>query len=193
MRVAPGVEFYLVSSVTGEGFADLERYFTKGKTLVLLGSSGVGKSSFANMVLGREEMLTGGIREADAQGRHTTTYKQCFFIPKEIHLPDGSVLGGGGRIIDAPGIRKLIVSEAEQGMQVSFEDIEELAGQCKFSDCGHKSEPGCAIRAAIQDGSLDKKRWSTYLEMLREERYASERRRLMEKKLEKKMSKRKKY
>ena len=193
MRVAPGVEFACVSSVTGEGFAQLERYFAPGKTLVLLGSSGVGKSSFVNMVLGKEEMLTGGIREADAQGRHTTTYKQCFMIPEEIHLPDGTKLKGGGRIIDTPGIRKLIVSEAEQGLQVSFEDIEELIMQCRFSDCGHGSEPGCAVKAALEDGSLDQKRWRTYLEMQREERFANERRKLMEKRLEKKMSKRKKY
>lgn len=192
-RVAPGVDFACVSSVTGEGFENLEKYFSAGKTLVLLGSSGVGKSSFANMVLGREEMLTGGIREADAQGRHTTTYKQCFSIPEEIVLPDGSVLLGGGRIIDTPGIRKLIISEAEQGMQMSFEDIEELAARCKFSDCGHKKEPGCAIVAALEDGTLDSKRWRTYQDMLREERFASQRRKLIEKRLEKKMSKRKKY
>lgn len=193
LRIAPGVDFACVSSVTGEGFVDLEKYFAKGKSLVLLGSSGVGKSSFVNMILGKEEMLTAGIREADAQGRHTTTYKQCFFIPEEISLPDGNVLNGGGQIIDTPGIRKLIVSDVEQGMQVSFEDIEELIGRCRFSDCGHKSEPGCAIKAALQDGSLDKKRWRTYLEMEREERFANERRKLIEKKLEKKMSKKKKY
>ncbi len=192
LRVASGVDYVCVSSVTGEGLEKLEKYFSTGRTLVLLGSSGVGKSSLANMVLGKEEMLTGGIREADAQGRHTTTYKQCFLIPEEIHLPDGKILQGGGRIMDTPGIRKLLVSEAEQGMQISFEDIEQLAGQCKFSDCGHKSEPGCAIRVALEEGILDRKRWRTYLDMQKEERFASERRKLVEKKLAKKMSKRKK-
>ena len=103
------------------------------------------------------------------------------------------MIKGGGRIIDTPGIRKLIVSEAEQGMQVSFEDVEELARQCRFSDCGHKTEPGCAILAALEEGTLDRKRWRTYQEMQREERFATERRKLMEKRLEKKMSKRKKY
>lgn len=193
LRVAPGVDFACVSSVTGEGFERLEQYFAPGKTLVLLGSSGVGKSSFVNVVLGREEMLTGGIREADAQGRHTTTYKQCFSIPKEIHLPDGTILEGGGQIMDTPGIRKLIVSEAQQGMQVSFEDIEELARQCRFSDCRHGREPGCAVKSALENGELDRKRWQTYMSMQREESFAKERRKLMEKRLEKKMSKRKKY
>ncbi|MBQ8822318.1 MAG: ribosome small subunit-dependent GTPase A [Lachnospiraceae bacterium] len=193
LKVAPGVNFACVSSVTGEGFEGLEPYFAPGKTLVLLGSSGVGKSSFVNMVLGREEMLTGGIREADAQGRHTTTYKQSFQIPEEIYLPDGKVLKGGGLIIDTPGIRKLIVSEAQQGMQVSFEDIEELAGMCRFSDCKHGKEPGCAIKEALENGTLDKKRWRTYQDMQREEQFAAQRRKIMEKKLEKKMSKRKKY
>lgn len=192
-RVAPGVEFACVSSVTGEGFDKLEQYFAPEKTLVLLGSSGVGKSSFVNAILGREEMLTGGIREADAQGRHTTTYKQCFRIPREILLPDGRTLRGGGCIIDTPGIRKLMVSEAQQGMQVSFEDIEELVKQCRFSDCGHKSEPGCVVKKALESGALDQKRWQTYLSMQREEQFAAQRRQLIEKRLEKKMSKRKKY
>lgn len=192
-RVAPGVEVACVSSVTGEGVDALERYFVKGKTLVLLGSSGVGKSSFVNLILGKEEMLTGSIREADAQGRHTTTYKQCFRIPQEIVLPDGRRLQGGGLIIDTPGIRKLLVSEVQQGMQISFEDIEELTGECRFSDCSHRSEPGCAVKRALESGELDRKRWQTYVSMLREESFAKERRKLMEKRLEKKMAKRKKY
>lgn len=145
------MEVFCISSVTGEGIADMERFFAEGKTSVLLGSSGVGKSSFVNVLMGTEEMATGGIREADAQGRHTTTYKQCMFLPKEIVLPNGKVLTGGGC--------------------------------CKFADCNHRSEPGCAIRAALEDGTLPEKRWKTYQEMLREEAFSKERKQIMMKKI----------
>lgn len=184
-RTAPGVDVYCVSSVTGEGFSELETYFQKGKTAVLLGSSGVGKSSFVNVLLGRTEMLTGGIREADAQGRHTTTYKQCIFLPDEIHLPNGESISGGGCIIDTPGMRKLIVSEIEEGKEKSFEDIEGLISCCKFSDCQHKTEPGCAIRAALESGELNPKHWKTYLNLQKEEAYAKERKKVMERRMEK--------
>ena len=149
----------------------------------MLGSSGVGKSSFVNTLMGKDEMQTGGIREADAQGRHTTTYKQCMFLPKEITLPSGELITGGGRIIDTPGMRKLVVSEVEQGLKNSFEDIEELAACCKFSDCRHKSEPGCAIRLALENGTLSEKRWKTYQDLLREEAFSKERKKIMMKKI----------
>lgn len=184
-KAAPNVKYFCVSSVTGEGFAEMEAYFREGKTSVLLGSSGVGKSSFVNTLMGNDRMQTGGIREADAQGRHTTTYKQCLFLPKQMVLPDGSVLAGGGKIIDTPGMRKLIVSEVEQGLQNTFEDIEELIRGCKFSDCRHKNEPGCAVCAALEDGTLEEKRWKTYQEMLGEEAFSKERRQIMKKRMEK--------
>ncbi len=184
-KAAPNVKYFCVSSVTGDGFAEMETYFKEGKTSVLLGSSGVGKSSFVNTLMGNDRMQTGGIREADAQGRHTTTYKQCLFLPKQMVLPDGSVLAGGGKIIDTPGMRKLIVSEVEQGLQNTFEDIEELIRGCKFSDCRHKNEPGCAVCAALENGTLEKKRWKTYQEMLREEAFSKERRQIMKKRMEK--------
>lgn len=188
--VAPGVEIYCVSSVTGEGVAQLERFFKEGKTTVLLGSSGVGKSSFVNMLMGKEEMLTGGIREADAQGRHTTTYKQSMNLPKEIVLPNGEVVPGGGRIIDTPGIRKLLVTDVDEGLQTSFEDVEELFTRCRFSNCGHKSEPGCAIRSALEDGSLEERRWKTYLHMQREEAFAREKKAIIQRRMEKAMRRR---
>ena len=182
-ETAPGVEVFCISSFTGEGISEMESYFAEGKTIVMLGSSGVGKSSFVNALMGKEEMQTGAIREADAQGRHTTTYKQCMFLPKEIALPSGELITGGGRIIDTPGMRKLIVSEVEQGLQSSFEDIEELAACCKFSDCRHKSEPGCAIRLALEAGTLSEKRWKTYQDLLREEAFSKERKKIMLKKI----------
>lgn len=184
-QIALGVDTYCVSSVTGEGFAELETYFQCGKTAVLLGSSGVGKSSFVNALLGKTEMLTGGIREADAQGRHTTTYKQCFYLSEEITLPNGDVISGGGRIIDTPGMRKLIISEMEDGKEKSFEDIESLISCCRFSDCQHKTEPGCAVRVALESGELAEKHWKTYLNMQKEEAYAKARRQVLERKIEK--------
>lgn len=189
-KVAPGVEVFCISSLTGEGIEEMEHLFAKGKTGVLLGSSGVGKSSLTNVLMGKEEMLTGGIREADAQGRHTTTYKQCMFIPDEIVLPNGKVLTGGGRIIDTPGMRKLIISDAEQGLQNSFEDIEELIAACKFSDCGHKTEPGCAVRKALEQGTLSGKRWETYQSMLKEEAFAKARQKVVQRRMERNLKNR---
>ena len=161
----------------------MERFLTTGKTIVLLGASGVGKSSFVNSLMGKEEMETGSIREADAQGRHTTTYKQCMFLPEEILLPNGERINGGGCIIDTPGMRKLLVSDVKQGLQNSFEDIEVLALRCKFSDCSHKSEPGCAIRVALEEGSLSARRWKNYRSMRREEEFSKERKQIMMKKI----------
>lgn len=184
-KVAQGANIFCISSVTGQGISALEPYLQKGKTIVLLGSSGVGKSSFINMLTGREEMQTGGIREADAQGRHTTTYRQCMFLPEIIKLPDGSNISGGARMIDTPGMRKLIISEAEEGMQASFEDIEELTHNCRFSDCRHAGEPGCAVKKALEDGTLSKKRWKTYQQLRQEEAYARERNKIIKERSEK--------
>lgn len=183
--LAPGVDVYCVSSYTGEGFWQLEKYFTEGHTIVLLGSSGVGKSSFVNVVMGTERMQTAGIRESDSQGRHTTTYKQMFDIPDQITLPDKRVIKGGGRIIDTPGIRKLVMGEGADGMESTFEDIDALALRCKFSDCRHQTEPGCAVRKALEDGTLDERHWKTYLSLQKEEAYARERQRIIQRRMEK--------
>lgn len=182
--LAPGVDVYCVSSYTGEGFWQLEKYFTEGHTIVLLGSSGVGKSSFVNVVMGAEQMQTAGIRESDAQGRHTTTYKQMFCIPEQILLPDKCVIKGGGRIIDTPGMRKLIMGESAEGTEHTFEDVEELVLQCRFSDCRHQTEPGCAVKRALADQTLDERRWKTYLSLQKEEAYARERQRILTRKME---------
>lgn len=179
------VEVHCVSSYTGEGFGGLEKYFAEGNTIVLLGSSGVGKSSFVNVVLGAQQMRTSGIREADSQGRHTTTFKQMFTIPNRIALPDGSVISGGGRIIDTPGMRKLLMGEGADGIETTFEDIERLASRCRFSDCRHQTEPGCAVRRALDDGTLDERHWKTYLELQKEEAYARKRKQVIMRKMEK--------
>lgn len=181
-ELAPGVEVYCVSSHTGEGFEKLEKYFVAGNTIVLLGSSGVGKSSFVNMVLGTEQMQIGGIREADSQGRHTTTFKQMFDIPEKIILPDGRVMNGGGRIIDTPGMRNLLMGEEAGGIGTTFEDIMNLAAQCRFSDCRHESEPGCAVQKALKEGTLEQRHWKMYVNLQKEEAYSKERKKILMKK-----------
>ena len=163
----------------------LEPYVGKEKTIVLTGSSGVGKSSLINALLGKSEMKTGEIREADSQGRHTTTYRQCFRMPEQIVLPDETVIQAGGRIIDTPGMRTLHVSEADEGVAIAFEDVEVLSRQCRFGNCTHSGEPGCAVMEALKDGRLTEKRWQNYLAMKREERYAKQREKVLERKMSK--------
>ena len=183
--LAAGVAVYCVSAYTGEGLYQLEKYFVSGSVMVLLGSSGVGKSSLVNVLLGAEQMQTGSIREADSQGRHTTTYKQMFDIPEHIILPDGNTMNGGGKIIDTPGMRKLVMGEGTDGMELAFEDIAELALQCRFSDCRHQAEPGCAVKRALENKTLDIRHWKMYLSLQREEAYAKVRQQVLTKKIEK--------
>ncbi len=147
---APGVAVHAVSARTGEGIQEFSPYLTSGKTLVFLGSSGVGKSSLVNALAGEELMVTGNIREADSRGRHTTTYRQL------IRLDSGVM------IIDTPGMRELGMSEASDGLESVFADVERFLGKCRFSDCRHAGEPGCAVRAAIDAGELDPVRWESY-------------------------------
>ena len=119
-------------------------------TAVLLGSSGAGKSTLVNALSGGERMATGEIREDDARGRHTTTHRELVLLPS------------GGLILDTPGMRELGLWEAEAGVSTAFEDVEALAGQCRFSDCSHHGEPGCAVRAAIEGGELPRERFAAY-------------------------------
>lgn len=184
-RTAPSVDILCLSAKTGEGMQALEPYVGKEKTIVLTGSSGVGKSSLINALLGKSEMKTGEIREADSQGRHTTTYRQCFRMPEQIVLPDETVIQAGGRIIDTPGMRTLHVSEADEGVAIAFEDVEVLSRQCRFGNCTHSGEPGCAVMEALKDGRLTEKRWQNYLAMKREERYAKQREKVLERKMSK--------
>lgn len=184
-KTAPGVEVLCLSAKTGEGMQALAPFVEKEKVVVLTGSSGVGKSSLINALMGKDEMKTGAIREADAQGRHTTTYRQCFRLPEQIALPDGTVIKAGCRIIDTPGMRTLHVSEAQEGVTITFGDVEALGRQCRFGNCTNCGEPGCAIQAALKDGRLTEKRWQTYLSVKREERYAKRREMVLERKMSK--------
>ncbi len=149
-KAAPGVDVHAISTRTGFGMENLRPYLQSGKTLVFLGSSGVGKSSLVNALAGEEIMTVSGIREADGRGRHTTTHRQL------IRLPSGAL------IIDTPGMRELGMAEAEDGLAEAFTDVEQYLGRCRFRDCRHEKEPGCAVKAAIAAGALDPARWERY-------------------------------
>ncbi len=149
-RVAAGVNTHVVSAHSGFGLDRLNAYLQPGKTVVFLGSSGVGKSSLVNALAGEEIMSEGGIRKDDSKGRHTTTHRQL------IRLKSGVM------IIDTPGMRELGMWDVSEGLGDAFADVERFLGKCRFSDCRHESEPGCAIKAAIDAGELDVRRWESY-------------------------------
>ncbi len=157
MREAAGdVAVCAVSAKTGDGLADLAALLAPGRTAVFLGMSGVGKSSLLNALAGEALMDVSAIREDDARGRHTTTHRQLFRLPS------------GGFVIDTPGMRELGLWDAEAGIAEAYADVEELIARCRFSDCRHETEPGCAVKAARLDGTLDSARWAEYCAWKRE-------------------------
>ena len=170
-KAARGVSVYAVSAKTGLGLDLLAEYLKPGKTLVFLGSSGVGKSSLLNAVAGEDIMDINEVRESDGKGKHTTTHRQLIMLPS------------GVMIIDTPGMRALGMLGAD-GVSEAFADVEQYLGDCKFSNCEHKSEPGCAVKAAIASGELTRERWNSYLQLRSEARYTDERIALMRKKKE---------
>jgi ribosome biogenesis GTPase len=143
-----------VSAKTGAGIDELRPWLEPNKTAVLLGSSGVGKSTIVNALVGEELLATNEVREDDHRGRHTTTHRELIMLDR------------GGVILDTPGIRELQLWDAD--LEQTFADVEQIAGDCRFSDCNHDREPGCAIRAALADGSLSEERWQSYVKLQRE-------------------------
>ena len=154
--IAPAVPIVILSALTGDGLEALAPYLNPGDTAVVLGSSGVGKSTLLNALLGEERQATAAVREDDSRGRHTTTHRELFDLP------------GGAMLIDTPGIRSLEIAGADEGVETAFEDIAALAAGCRFSDCRHRGEPGCAVDAAIDDGRLTEARLESHRKLERE-------------------------
>lgn len=151
----PGVSVYVTSAATGDGVADVRSLIHEGVTVAFVGSSGAGKSTLINALLGEERMATREVRESDGRGVHTTTHRQLLRLP------------GGGVLIDTPGMRELRLTD-EEGLDRVFEEITVLAAGCRFNDCRHGTEPGCAVRAAVEEGSLDPDRLDHFHQLQRE-------------------------
>jgi ribosome biogenesis GTPase / thiamine phosphate phosphatase len=160
----PGVNVHVLSAIAGDGLEELTPYIGTGKTVVLLGSSGVGKSTIINGLLHSKVQSTREIRSGDDRGRHATTYRRLFLMPS------------GGVLIDTPGMREFQAWDAQSGLDDVFEDIGQLATECRFRDCQHQTEPGCAVRSAIAEGSLDPARLGNYEKLRRELDYLDRRR-----------------
>ncbi|MCC7368683.1 MAG: ribosome small subunit-dependent GTPase A [Chloroflexi bacterium] len=152
----PNLPIHTVSRPRDEGYDDLFAYLQPGQTVALLGSSGVGKSTIVNRLAGRELQRTQEVREFDGRGRHTTTHRQLL------------LLDGGGLMMDTPGMRELQLWDVDEGVEETFADIEDLALQCRFPDCLHTTEPGCAVLAAVEAGTLGQDRLESYHKLRRE-------------------------
>ncbi len=158
-RIAVGTDVCVVSARTGQGMEGLERFLTPGQTIVLLGSSGVGKSTIANRLLGEMHQEVQPVREGDSRGRHTTSARELFVLP------------GGALLMDTPGLRELQLWDATDGVSQAFADIDTLAAECRFSDCKREGEPGCAVQAAVDAGTLDEARIENRRKLLREQEF----------------------
>jgi ribosome biogenesis GTPase / thiamine phosphate phosphatase len=162
-RAALAVDVHAVSAATGQGLEPVRELLTAGTTLAVVGPSGAGKSTLVNALVGRDVMSTGDRRESDGRGRHTTTHREL------VPLPGGAVL------IDTPGIRGVgLVADAD-ALDTTFADVVELAARCRFADCHHEIEPGCAVAAALESGDLDRRRYESWRKLAREAAYQARR------------------
>jgi ribosome biogenesis GTPase len=154
--IAPGVPVHAISALNRDGIDALLPYLKKGETIVLIGSSGVGKSTLINTFLGKDVQKTSEVRPGDSKGQHTTTQRQIF------------ILENGSLLLDTPGMRGLQLAETAHGIDDVFDDIETLAAGCRFSDCRHLNEAGCAVQKAVSDGAIDRKRLASFQKLRRE-------------------------
>lgn len=171
-ELVPGVDVHAISCHTGLGLEALNKYLIPGKTLVFMGSSGIGKSSLVNNLAGEELMKVNIIREDDSKGHHTTTHRQLF------------ALKSGALIIDTPGMRELGIWSADEGVSEVFSDIEDLISSCRFHNCSHKTEPGCAVKKALSDGTLSLSRFQSYQKLEREAKFTAKKAALYERRLQ---------
>ena len=161
--VALGTPVHAISSVTGHGLDEIPQYISNGVTIAFLGSSGVGKSTLINRIVGEDIQKTLEVREHDSRGRHATTHRELI------------VLKSGGLLIDTPGMRELQLWEVGGSLSEAFSDVASIAAACYFNDCRHQNEPGCAVREALADGTLDADRYDHYLKLERELEYLDSR------------------
>lgn len=157
--ISEKIDICIISAKSGIGMKQLDSYLKRGITILLLGSSGVGKSTLVNAIAGEELMKVSEIRENDSKGRHTTTHRQLIMLPS------------GVAFIDTPGIRELGMWEASEGIDDTFSDITELFGDCKYSNCTHTTEPSCAIKKAIENKMISNERWRLYCQLKNEDEW----------------------
>jgi len=161
--VAPGTPVHAISSISGQGLDALQQYVLPGRTVAFLGSSGAGKSTLINRIVGEEIQKTAAVREHDSRGRHTTTNRELI------------VLKGGGLLIDTPGMRELQLWDTGGSLGEAFSDVATIASSCYFTNCRHQNEPGCAVQAALANGTLDAARYESYVKLERELEYLDSR------------------
>jgi ribosome biogenesis GTPase / thiamine phosphate phosphatase len=162
--IVAGVPVVLLSAARGDGLAGLGAWLAPGRTIAFLGSSGVGKSTLINRLIGTDRQVTSAVSGFEDKGRHTTTRRELMLTPS------------GALVIDTPGMRELQLWDVDAAaLDTTFSDIAALAASCRFNDCTHEREPGCALQAALNDGSLDEARWQSYLKLQREQSYVARR------------------